>query len=64
MARFYVMPVQADLLAGWTLVREWGWAESQGTCGINHHLTKLAYRINQEINGALSFRKWRLIAFP
>jgi predicted DNA-binding WGR domain protein len=24
MARFYALSVQADLLAGWTLVREWG----------------------------------------
>ena len=24
MARFYALSVQADLLAGWSLVREWG----------------------------------------
>ena len=39
-ARFYAMPVRADLLAGWTLVREWSRAENSGTCGINRHLTK------------------------
>ena len=29
-ARFYAMPVRADLLADWTLVREWSWAGNSG----------------------------------
>ena len=29
-ARFYAMPVRADLLASWTLVREWSRAGNSG----------------------------------
>jgi hypothetical protein len=29
-ARFYAMPVRADLLAGWILVREWSRAGNSG----------------------------------
>jgi predicted DNA-binding WGR domain protein len=31
MARFYALAVQADLLAGWSLVREWGTDRAAGS---------------------------------
>jgi predicted DNA-binding WGR domain protein len=37
MAWFYAMSVQADLLAGWTLVREWGRIGRPGRVRLDPH---------------------------
>jgi predicted DNA-binding WGR domain protein len=37
MARFYAMAVQADLLGGWSLVREWGRIGRPGRVRIDPH---------------------------
>ena len=37
MARFYSLAVQADLLAGWSLVREWGRIGSPGRVRVDPH---------------------------
>jgi predicted DNA-binding WGR domain protein len=37
MARFYAVALQADLLAGWTVVREWGRIGSPGTVRVDLH---------------------------
>jgi predicted DNA-binding WGR domain protein len=37
MARFYALSVQADLLAGWTLVREWGRIGRPGRVRLDPH---------------------------
>jgi predicted DNA-binding WGR domain protein len=37
MARFYSLAVQADLLAGWSLVREWGRIGWAGRVRVDPH---------------------------
>jgi predicted DNA-binding WGR domain protein len=37
MARFYAVALQADLLAGWAVVREWGRIGSPGTIRVDLH---------------------------
>jgi predicted DNA-binding WGR domain protein len=37
MARFYALSVQADLWAGWSLVREWGRIGGPGRVRIDPH---------------------------
>lgn len=40
MARFYALSVQADLLGGWNLVREWGRIGRAGRVKIDQHLAE------------------------
>jgi predicted DNA-binding WGR domain protein len=37
MARFYALAVQGDLLAGWSLVREWGRIGRPGRVKVDPH---------------------------
>jgi predicted DNA-binding WGR domain protein len=37
MARFYALAVQADLLSGWSLVREWGRIGRPGRVRVDPH---------------------------
>lgn len=37
MARFYALAVQSDLLAGWSLVREWGRIGRPGRVKVDPH---------------------------
>lgn len=40
MARFYALSVQADLLGGWNLVREWGRIGRAGRVKIDRHVAE------------------------